>query len=69
MGSKIKALLTSVRFYIVTLGAVATYLSGGEADGYTWALVLESVQIWLAAVVAIGTLDSIASKFGANRTQ
>lgn len=64
MLEKLKALLTSVRFYIVTLSGIVFYLKGGEADGFTWALILESVQLWMAAIVALGTFDSISSKFG-----
>lgn len=56
MANKIIALLGSVRFWIVTLTAVISVLQGMP--------VLETVQVWAAAVVAIGSLDSVASKFG-----
>ena len=58
MSTKIKALLGSVRFWIVTLTAIISVLSGTP--------VLETFQVWAAAVTAIGTLDSIATKAAGN---
>jgi len=54
MISKVVALLGSVRFWIVTLTAVISVLNGAP--------VLETFQVWAAAVVGIGTLDSVATK-------
>ena len=65
MGAKLRNLLGSLRFWIVTGVAVVAVLESSEANN---ALVLgdllEVVKVWLAAVVTIGTLDSVASKFG-----
>jgi len=61
---KIKAILGSIRFWLLTLAM------GGEVANLTLAgtLTLDSgfvvVQTWLLAVVALGTLDSVATKFG-----
>lgn len=54
MTEKIKGILGSVRFWIVTLAAVTGVLEGQDF--------LNVVQVWLAAVAAIGTLDSVATK-------
>lgn len=55
MLEKIKQILGSVRFWIVTMAAITGILEGQE--------VLQVIQVWLAAVAAIGTLDSVALKF------
>ena len=60
MGSKLKEILGSVRFWLVTVTAalaIAEILWGGTE-------VIRILQGWLAAVVGIGTLDSVARKIG-----
>lgn len=65
MLEKIKALLGSIRFYIVTLAAVSAVLTA-VADGvFSSAVLFETLRNWLAAVVAIGSLDSVATKLKA----
>ncbi len=59
MSAKIGAILSSVRFWIVTLTAVVGILNGQDT--------MTVIQVWLAAVAAIGTIDSAASKFGGNK--
>ena len=56
MVDKVFALLGSVRFWIVTLTAVVSVLQGAPA--------LEVFQLWAGTVVGIGTLDSVATRFG-----
>jgi len=51
MVDKIIALLGSVRFWILTLTAVVSVLQGMPF--------LEVFQVWAAAVVGLGTLDSV----------
>jgi hypothetical protein len=51
MVDKIFALLGSVRFWILTLTAVVSVLQGMPF--------LEVFQVWAAAVVGLGTLDSV----------
>lgn len=58
MTEKVLDILASVRFWIITLTAVVAVLDGNA--------VLTVVQAWLAAVAAIGTLDSVATKIGGN---
>ncbi len=54
MIQKIVNILGSVRFWIVTLTAALGILNGSP--------VVETIQMWLAAVATIGTLDSVAVK-------
>lgn len=56
MVNKILVLLGSVRFWIITLTAVISVLNGMP--------LLETFQVWAAAVVGVGTADSIASRVG-----
>ena len=56
MAEKIQAILGSVRFWTITLTAVLAILNGQS--------IVETAQIWLAAIAAIGTLDSVARKIG-----
>ena len=55
---KLFAILGSVRFWIITLTAVVAILDGNA--------IMTVIQAWLAAVAAIGTLDSVAKKIGGN---
>lgn len=59
MINKIKDLLTSVRFWIVTLTAIVSVLQGMP--------VLEVFQAWAAVIVGIGTLDGAASRFAGTK--
>ena len=67
MKEKIKTLFSSIRFWIVTLTMIiaileeySTVVGGGIALTDLFGI----VQVWLIAIVSIGTLDSIATKFG-----
>lgn len=53
---KLLSIFTSIRFWILTLTAVLGILNGQP--------VVTVLQIWLAAVAALGTLDSVANKIG-----
>lgn len=62
---KVKELFGSIRFWLVTLTAVVAVLQGYvDINVFVMADILVVVQVWLGAVVGIGTLDSIATKFG-----
>jgi hypothetical protein len=54
MPAKILAIVGSVRFWIIVLTAVLAVLNGQP--------VIETIQVALGAVVALGTFDSIASR-------
>lgn len=56
MMQKIIPILGSVRFWIIVLTAVLAILNGQP--------VIETIQVALAAVVAVGSLDSAARKIG-----
>lgn len=66
---KVGVILGSVRFWIVSLTAVVAILEGLVAGTLTSTFVFDTVQIWLAAIVTIGTLDSVATKFGTTTTK
>ena len=61
MNTKIKELLGSLRFWIVTLTAITAILAALQ-DGQSLGYILDIVTIYLGAVAGIGTLDSIAQK-------
>lgn len=58
MNDKIKALLGSIRFWIVTLTAIVAIL---ESLG-DLAMILDVVKIYLLTVAAIGTLDKVLKR-------
>ena len=62
---KVKELFGSIRFWLVTLTAVVAVLQG-YVDNSVFVItdILTIVEIWLGTVVGIGTLDSVATKFG-----
>jgi len=63
--TKIKELFGSIRFWLVTLTAVVAVLQGYVTNEvFIIADILTTIEIWLGAVVGVGTLDSIATKFG-----
>ena len=66
MLDKLKELLNSVRFWQVTLGTffvlAGHYLPGLE---FLW----NTLAGWMAAVAAIGTLDSVAIKLSSKKEQ
>lgn len=64
MKNKIKAILGSIRFWIITFTAVIAILEGIAMSGLDICVILDVVKIWLVAVAGLGTLDSVASKIG-----
>jgi hypothetical protein len=65
MIDKIKELVNSIRFWIVTFGWASNYLSYVAANGFDIATLLQQLALWAGSVVAIGTVDSAMTKFGA----
>lgn len=59
MVAKVFALFGSVRFWIIVLTAALAVLNGQP--------VVETIQIALAAVVSLGTLDSVASRVSGSK--
>ena len=64
MIDKIKFLLTSLRFWQITLGSASAYTSYVVASGFSWVSLLNAITIWLGVVAGVGTVDSFATKFG-----
>jgi len=62
--AKIKNLLGSIRFWIVTLTYVIAILSALAAGALTIDVFFRATEIWLGAIVAIGTVDKVAEKIG-----
>ncbi len=61
---KFGALFGSVRFWIITLTAIVTGLQAiSTHSGFDLNTELQIIKLWLLAVVGIGTLDSVATKF------
>lgn len=63
---KIKELTGSLRFWILTLGAVIAILEETAVGTLGMPFVFKTIEVWLGAVVALGTLDSVATKFGSS---
>ena len=61
MKDKVKALLGSIRFWIVTLTAIVAILET-TIGGFDFAGILEIIKVYLVTVAGIGTLDSVAEK-------
>jgi hypothetical protein len=62
---KIKAILGSIRFWILTLTGVVVILEAWAASTLDLVFVFKTIEVWLAAIATLGTLDSVAVKFGA----
>lgn len=66
---KIKALLSSIRFWIIVLTAALAVLKEVAGDGLTTSELITIGQAALAAIVALGTFDSVALKFSAPKQE
>lgn len=67
MVKKLKAILGSVRFWIVTLTAVIAVLELAVSGTFSLAEVMGIVQVWLGVVAGIGTLDSVGKSFAGKK--
>lgn len=66
MVDKIKSLLGSLRFWVVTFAWLSDYLSKVSSEGFDLTILMSQIAMWLGTVVAIGTADSVVTKFGAS---
>jgi ABC-type siderophore export system fused ATPase/permease subunit len=57
MKDKILGILSSVRFWIITLGSASAYLAYVEVNGFLFSSLLNAISIWLGVVSGIGSLD------------
>ena len=60
---KIKGILSSIRFWVVTLGFASEYLSQVAVDGFSWEILLTRIGVWLGVVGGIGTADKWFENF------
>lgn len=67
MLSKIKLLVSSLRFWIIITTAVLAVLQEVAGDGLTIAELLGIGQVAFAAIVALGTFDSVATRLSAGK--
>lgn len=61
MLEKIGAILGSVRFWVIVLSSIVAVLNGAP--------LLDTIQLALAAVLGVGTLDSVATKFSSKKEE
>ena len=61
---KVKALLGSIRFWIITLTAVIAVLEQQVTGTLDIIFVLKTVEAWLAVIATLGTIDGIVTKYG-----
>ena len=59
MINKIKGLLSSIRFWTLTLTAIVALLNGQP--------LLDVLQVYLSAVVLVGSADSVAKNFAGTK--
>lgn len=64
MIEKIKSVIGSIRFWMITLGSASAYIAFVETSGFTWSSLLNAIAIWIGVITGVGTADSIATKFG-----
>ena len=69
MIDKIKDLLGSIRFYVVSFAWLSEYLSKISADGFDIVVLFNQLALYFGSVVAIGSLDSIATKLSSKKEQ
>lgn len=67
MLSKIKKILGSVRFWIITLTAITGMLTLVELHGFLVSDLMGVITTWLGTVAGVGTLDSIAQNISGTK--
>lgn len=65
MIEKIKELFGSIRFWMVTLTAILSILQVYSTGDPQIVELLDIIKTYLIAVIGLGTMDSVATKFGA----
>ena len=63
MFAKVKGILSSIRFWVVTLGFASEYLSQVAIDGFTAEVLLARLGVWLGLVAGIGSVDKWFDNF------
>lgn len=67
MIEKVGKILSSVRFWIVTLAAASVYVGVVQQNGFDLKALLDALGIWLGTVAGIGTLDSVAQNISGTK--
>ncbi len=57
MWNKIKNVLSSIRFWIITFAWLAVYLGVVEKNGFSSIELFNQLAGWLATVAGVGTID------------
>jgi hypothetical protein len=60
MIDKVKKLVGSIRFWIITFTAISAYLAIVERSGFNWASLFDTLAVYLGTVAGIGTIDKLA---------
>ena len=61
MLDKIKAILGSVRFWIISFSSISAYLGFVELNGFEYSSLFNAISIWLGVVAGVGTIDKIST--------
>ena len=67
MIEKFKALLGSIRFYIVTFGWASDFIAKVASDGFSLELLFTELAYYFGTVGAIGTVDAVIKKAKAKK--
>jgi len=67
MLEKIKGIVGSIRFWVVTFGWLAAYLGVVAQKGFDLGDLFTQIGIWLGSVAALGTLDAVAERISGNQ--
>jgi hypothetical protein len=61
MIDKIKKLVGSIRFWIITFTAISAYLAIVERSGFSWGSLFDTLAVYLGAVAGVGTIDKLTA--------
>jgi hypothetical protein len=64
MKAKILGILGSVRFWIITLGAISAFLAFVDVNGFKFSDLFNAIAIWLGVVSGVGTIDKLGKSIG-----
>ena len=64
MIEKLLDIVSSVRFWLITLGAASVFAGLVQVNGFEWKTLFDTVALWLATVAGIGTIDKFGESVG-----
>ena len=62
MLQKLLSIVSSVRFWLLTLAAASVYVGLVQANGFDLKVLLDTVAAWLATVAGVGTIDKFSTR-------